>query len=61
MKAIFAMVLLCVAGMSASCRVNAPLDPHTMLPSCKCCPQNYFHGYDTTCHECGGTLIINSK
>lgn len=61
MKAIFAMLLLGAAGASVSCKVNAPLDPATMKPSCKCCPQNYYHGYASTCSRCGSEPIVSSK
>ena len=61
MKAIFAMVMLAVAGMSVSCRVHAPLDPVTMKPSCKCCPQNYLPGHVTTCRQCDDVVIVGSK
>lgn len=61
MKAILAMVMVAVAGMSVSCRVNAPLNPITMKPSCKCCPENYHVGYVTTCRECDTVVIVGSK
>ena len=61
MKSIFALLMLAVMGMSVSCRVNPPLDPSTMRPSCKCCPQNFYHGYTSSCNECGGALIVSSK
>ncbi|GEM_PF-1928755 len=61
MKIIFATVILCVAGMSASCRVNPPLDPVTMNPSCKFCPQNYYPGYVSDCRSCGQKPIVSSK
>ncbi len=61
MKAIFAMAMLAVTGMSVSCRVNAPLDPVTMKPSCRCCPQNVLIGYPTTCTECGHAVIVATK
>jgi hypothetical protein len=61
MKIIFALLALAVMGMSVSCRVNPPLDPATMRPSCKCCPQNFYHGYASSCNKCGGSLIVSSK
>jgi len=53
MKLILAAAMLVVAGFSTSCRVDAPLDPETMRPSCERCPQNYYHGYSSTCKLCG--------
>jgi hypothetical protein len=52
-KLILATVMLVVAGFWNSCRVNAPLDPVTMKPSCERCPKNYYHGYSFTCKLCG--------
>jgi hypothetical protein len=61
MKAIYLMMLLGLAGASVSCRVNAPLDPHTMKPSCKCCPQNFGVNHPSSCHGGGGGVIVTSK
>lgn len=61
MKAIYLMMLLGMGAATVSCRVNAPLDPATMKPSCKCCPQNYGVNYPSSCHDCGGRVIVGSK
>lgn len=61
MRLILAMVMLSVAGISVSCRVNAPLDPLTMKPSCKCCPENFHVGYHTTCRTCDEVVIVTTK
>lgn len=53
MSKLLAMALVAVVGGLSSCKVFAPLDPETMKPSCARCPQNYYHGYSSTCDLCG--------
>jgi hypothetical protein len=61
MKAIYLMMMLGLAGASVSYRVEAPLDPATMRPSCKCCPQNFRDGHPSSCQGCGSGMIVGSK
>lgn len=54
MKPIFAIALLAMAVLpSCVVRENPPLDPTTMRPSCKFCPQNYYAGHPSACSACG--------
>lgn len=61
MKSIFVTMMVAVAGMSLSCQVQAPLDPLTMKPSCKCCPKNHQMGYVTSCSQCDSGVIVGPK
>ncbi len=49
MRVMIAMVSMGVVMISSSCRTKLPLDPETMKPSCKCMPQNYYHGIPSSC------------
>ncbi len=64
-RSIILITMLGVVAFSTSCKVEAPLDPLTMKPSCDRCPQNYYHGYTYSCKVCasGGTSreILNLK
>lgn len=55
-KPIFAVALLAMAVLSSCVRENPPLDPTTMRPSCKFCPQNYYAGHPSSCATCGGDV-----
>lgn len=61
MKPIFAIAILAMATLS-SCvvRVDPPLDPVTMNPSCKFCPQNYYAGHPSSCSACGSVATRTS-
>jgi len=61
MKTICLLVLFGFVGVSVSCRVNVPVDPATMKPSCKFCPQYLKAGYPSSCKHCNGETIVGSK
>jgi hypothetical protein len=61
MKTICLLFLLGLAGASVSCRVNVPVDPATMKPSCKFCPQYLKAQPPSFCKHCGNEVIVGSK
>ncbi|MDP4624565.1 MAG: hypothetical protein NWT08_05430 [Akkermansiaceae bacterium] len=52
-KPIFAMALLAMAVLPSCVKEVPPLDPVTMRPSCKFCPENYYAGHPNACSACG--------